>query len=82
MSSSHLDHAVHCLRQEYESIPGLRLTVWQARRFSSLPDALCDRALARLTDAGYLMRSHDGWYRRARVRVAAGGTWFAAQGPL
>ena len=64
MTHQRLDEAVGHLRQEFDALPGLHLTCWQARRLLNLPDTVCDAALARLVEAGYLVQARDGGFRR------------------
>ena len=65
MDDHQVNQAAESLRSEYDAMPGLQLTFWQARRLLNLPDTLCDRALAQLLDRGYLIRARDGRFRRA-----------------
>ena len=48
------------LRAEYLEMPGLRLTVLQARRLWGIDIVLCSTALAALESAGFLSRTRDG----------------------
>jgi hypothetical protein len=43
-------------------MPGLRLTLLQARRLWGLDVLTCSAALAALESAGYLTRTRDGAY--------------------
>ena len=56
------------IRSEFLEMPGLKLTVRQAARLWGLESATSERLLARLADAGFLWRSHDGAYTRASGR--------------
>ena len=59
---------VQRLREEFEDIPGLRLTVREASRFWALDEVTCGRVLTDLTAQGFLARSGDG---RFQMYVAA-----------
>jgi hypothetical protein len=52
------------VRSEFLEMPGLRLTIWQAARLWGLEGALSERVLARLEEAGFLLRTSDGAYTR------------------
>ena len=55
------------IQLEYLEMPHMKLTLRQARRMWSLPQEVCDRAMALLVDRGFLVRSTDGGFlRRAR----------------
>jgi hypothetical protein len=69
MSALRLQHAVQLIRMEYLEIPELRLTFWQAQRLWNLPAELCDRALACLISAGFLVRTATGDYIRSVARA-------------
>jgi hypothetical protein len=56
------------IRSEFLEMPGLKLTVRQASRLWGIESATSERLLMRLTDAGFLWRSHDGAYTRASGR--------------
>jgi len=56
--------AVELIQMEYQEMPQLRLTFWQARRLWNLSDDLCERALSALTGSGFLARASDGAYVR------------------
>jgi hypothetical protein len=72
MTHQRLDEAVDHLRQEFDALPGLHLTCWQARRLLNLPDTVCDAALDRLVATGYLVQARDGGFRRrAPARLAS-----------
>lgn len=53
------------IRGEFREMPGLRLTLSQARRLWSLDTATCSSALSILVDAGFLARKADGAFCRA-----------------
>jgi Fic family protein len=52
------------IRREYLEMPGLRLTVPQARRLWGVPQDVCEDALARLVEEGFLRRTVDGAFIR------------------
>jgi hypothetical protein len=56
------------VRSEFLEMPGLRLTIWQAARLWGLEGALSERVLARLEEAGFLLRTSDGAYTRRSAR--------------
>ncbi len=49
---------------EFLEMPGLRLTLAQARRLWGLDAASCDEALNTLIDAKFLFRTRDGAFMR------------------
>ena len=71
MLFTHLDDAEDVIRNEYDEMPGLQLTFWQAQRLWNLPEHVCDRALRTLIDAGFLARTKDGRYVRRQVKPSA-----------
>jgi Fic family protein len=52
------------IKAEYLELPGLRLTLAQARRLWNLDTETCERALAILVEAGFLQRTPAGQYAR------------------
>jgi hypothetical protein len=50
------------IRSEYREMPGLRLTVLQARRLWALDILSCSAALSVLEASGHLRRTADGAY--------------------
>ena len=66
MQFMNVQDAVALIRMEYDEMPGLQLTFWQAQRLWSLSEELCDRALTTLIGTGFLMRTPDGCYTRAQ----------------
>ena len=52
------------MRGEYLEMPGLRLTLPQAKRLWGLPSDVCEYALTRLVDDGFLRRTCDGAFVR------------------
>jgi hypothetical protein len=63
-------------------MPGLTLTVAQARRLWSLDPSTCSEVLSELVDAGFLCQKADGAYGRASdlaarpLRMAKAGIHF------
>jgi hypothetical protein len=53
------------VRGEFREMPGLTLTLAQARRLWSLDSSTCRDVLAQLVEAGFLSRKADGSYGRA-----------------
>lgn len=62
-----VEEAVELIQMEYQEMPELRLTFWQARRLWNLSDELCERALSALTGSGFLVRAPDGAYVRRGI---------------
>lgn len=59
-----LEHLIHRVRAEFLEMPGLRLTVPQARRFWGLEEELCDAILSTLVEARFLRHTRDGAFAR------------------
>jgi len=59
-----VDDLVERVRGEYIEMPGLRLTLAQARRLWAIDEATCGQVLRRLADVNFLARSSDGKYTR------------------
>lgn len=55
---------VTAVKREYEDMPGLALTLEQARRLWALEPRTCSVVLARLVESGYLCRTDGGRYSR------------------
>ena len=55
---------VRRVRGEFLEMPGLRLTMQQARRLWRLDETVCDAVLAALVDAHFLGRTSDGSFVR------------------
>ena len=70
------------VRGEFREMPGLTLTVAQARRLWDLDSSTCSDVLTQLVDAGFLCRRADGAYGRASdlaarpLRMAKAGIQF------
>jgi DNA-binding GntR family transcriptional regulator len=58
------DALLNRIRGEFLEMPGLRLTCEQAQRLYGLDRALCQRALDRLVDAGFLCIRPNRTYAR------------------
>ena len=54
------------VRGEYEEMPGMCLTLPQARRILGLDQQICADILNSLIDRGFLRRTRDGRYIRSR----------------
>ena len=55
---------VRRIRGEFLEMPGLRLTLAQARRLWRLDETACDAVLGALVDARFLARTRDGAFIR------------------
>jgi hypothetical protein len=51
------------IRSEYREMPGLCLTLLQARRLWALDEGTCSRVLSNLVSEGYLRQSAAGYVR-------------------
>lgn len=58
------------IRGEFNEMPGLCLTLQQARRLWALDDATCGVVLEDLLTEGFLRRSQSGVYLRSDRREA------------
>ena len=63
-SSRGVQDLVRRVRGEFIEMPGLRLTVQQARRLWRLDDRACDTVLSELVDAHFLAITPDGMFVR------------------
>jgi hypothetical protein len=52
------------VRGEFREMPGLTLTLAQARRLWSLDTATCTEVLSQLVNSGFLCRRRDGAFCR------------------
>ncbi len=52
------------VKREYDEMPGLVLTVDQARRLWALDPQVCSVALTALVESGYLCQTEAGQYAR------------------
>ena len=57
-------HLLRRVRAEYLEMPGLTLTLAQARRLWQLDEETCTGLLHSLVDAGFLTKTHTGGFRR------------------
>jgi hypothetical protein len=58
-------HDLVCrVQSEFLEMPGLRLTEAQVRRLSGLDPSYCAAVLSVLVDAGFLVRSKEGFFMR------------------
>jgi hypothetical protein len=70
------------VRGEFREMPGLTLTVAQARRLWDLDSSTCSEVLTDLVETGFLCRRADGAYGRASdlaarpLRMAKAGIQF------
>ncbi|MGH9314208.1 MAG: hypothetical protein ACRD1S_13555, partial [Vicinamibacterales bacterium] len=53
---------------EFDEMPGLRLTFWQAIRLFGISEGVCDRLLGQLVAEGILSRNANGAYTRRDCR--------------
>jgi len=53
------------IREEFDEAPGLQITVEEGVRFWALDPETCAMVLSVLHNAGFLVRTQDGRYRRA-----------------
>ncbi len=58
------EHVVRRVRSEFEEMPGLRLTLAQARLLFGLEVGCCQRVLDELVRAGFLVRTREHQYGR------------------
>lgn len=59
-----LDQILQRVRREYEELPGLRLTRWQAQRLWRLDASECELVLTSLVRSTFLTESRDGTFVR------------------
>ncbi len=70
-SMPRLDDLVVRIRGEYSEMPGLSLTVPQARRLFGLEQSTCQLLFDRLVDARFLRRTRHGRFIRCDVSSPA-----------
>ena len=58
------------VRREYEEMPGMCLTLPQARRLLGLDLRACADVMNSLIDRGFLRRTRDGRYVRTHSRAS------------
>jgi hypothetical protein len=59
----HYRRVVQRIREEFEEIPGLRLTVREASRFWGLEESTCELVLAELAMDGFLAQGVDNRFQ-------------------
>jgi hypothetical protein len=67
--SARLSGIEHIIDAEFDEMPGLRLTLSQARRLWHLSPEACELALEQLCRLGLLTRDLTGHYLRRRVEA-------------
>jgi hypothetical protein len=70
---------VQRVRAEFDEAPGLDITVDQGVRFWALDTETCEHVLTRFHEMGFLLKTHDGHYRRRTVWGVASGKLIAAE---
>ena len=60
------DEILHRARGEFLEMPGLRLTVPQARRLWNLEATICESLLSTLVELRFLVRLDNGAFVRSR----------------
>ena len=55
------------IREEFDEAPGLQITVEQGVRFWAVDAETCAKVLSALHQAGFLVRTRDSCYHRAKV---------------
>jgi len=58
------DRLVQRIRAEFVEMPGLRLTVAQAKRLCGIDGGICEAVLDALVDLKFLTRNRDGSYSK------------------
>ena len=58
---------VQRIRAEFYEAPGLDITLDEGVRFWALDAETCECVLTRLHEMGFLLKTHDGHYRRRRT---------------
>lgn len=58
------------IQSEFLDMPGLRLTLGQARRLWNLDAAACNSVLTTLVDSGFLVRTAEGIFMRSTGRLS------------
>ena len=81
VSVNPMGELVRRIRTDYSEMPGLRLTLRQARRLWAVDELVCEAVLTALVDARFLTRSSDGRFVMAPPPAcdrAAGALWKAS----
>src|SRR5437763_16601814 len=68
------DEVLRRVQGEFLEMPGLRLTVPQARRLWGLDAAACDALLGALVEAKFLFQTRDGAFMRVESATPAKAT--------
>jgi hypothetical protein len=55
---------VQRIREEFDEMPGLEMTVDEGARFWALDAETCEHVLRQLHDVGFLARTDDGRYHK------------------
>jgi hypothetical protein len=55
---------VQRIREEFEEVPGLQISVREGARFWAIDTDICNYVLQALHDAGFLVKAPDGRYRQ------------------
>ncbi len=63
-TSRRIQEVMQRIRGEFLEMPGLRLTLAQARRLWRLDETACKAVLGALVDARFLARTRDGAFIR------------------
>jgi hypothetical protein len=67
-----IQEVVRRVRGEFLEMPGLRLTLEQARRLWRLDELACEAVLGALVDARFLARTRDGAFVRHDGSLSVG----------
>lgn len=63
---------VQLIREEFERVPGLRITVSEGAHFWALDLSTCERVLTELLRAGFLALETDARYRQTTALLQGG----------
>jgi hypothetical protein len=63
--SRRIEVLLNRIKAEFDEMPGLRLTPWQAQRLWDLDETDCDAILTALVEAAFLRRTKNGSFARA-----------------
>lgn len=66
-ASPHLTRWLGLIRAEYQELPGLCLTLPQARRFWGLDETVSTALFAALVDTGFLRQTRTGAFVRTDI---------------
>jgi len=76
------DPTLQRIRAEYQEMPGLRLTLDQARRLWGLDEATCVASLRQLVEARFLVENDAHVFARFTERAAPPLRWQMAKAGL